>query len=179
MKTVFTVSIFILTSCVFSQSWKNVDQSFLNIKYKLPSNWGKDGFGSDFGYWDDGGSSVCDCAGTINSDYDTKISMVIYPTDSKTDPLRREIVWDYKFVPSGNKQTVKAKKLTFEKEVSKWELLQGSDEYNKMLDDVVWKLTVNMSNYGLIIYFWGDEEMMKENESTLLKILDTMVMIKK
>jgi len=138
-----------------------------------------DGFGSDFGYWDDGGSSVCDCAGTINLDDDNKLGMVIYPTDAKTDAKRREFVWDYHFILSGNVQTLETKKIKFEKEISKWELTEGSDEYMGMLGDVVWKLTTKTDNYGLIIYIWGDEANIKKNESTLLKIVDTMVMVKK
>jgi len=162
----------------FSQGWQSVDQSGYNVKYKLPDDWSIDGFGGED--WDDYGSSVCECSGTINFGGDNgKLGMVIYPFNNKTDGKRREKVWDYHFVDAELYQDIKTKKLTFRKEVSVWELTSGSDEYMGMLDDVVWKLTAQSGKNGLIIYFWGDADLMQQNESNLLKILDSMVMIKK
>lgn len=180
MKFLFTIISYSFIGLSFSQSWRNVDQSDYNVKYKLPSSWEVDGFGSGFDYWDDAGSSVCSCAGTINYGYDRKLGMVIYPFNDQTDVVRREYVWDYHFVPSTSVQTVTSKKLSFQRVISKWEMNEGSsDEYMGMLDDVVWKLTTKSGSNGLIIYFWGDASMMLANEKNLYKILDSMVMVKK
>jgi len=162
-----------------AQGWRSVDQSDFNVKYKLPTSWEVDGFGGGFGYWNEGGSSVCDCAGTINYGYDRKLGMVLYPFEIGSDGQKREYIWDYHFVPSTSVQTVTAKKISFQRVISKWELSQGTDEYMGMLDDVVWQLTARTEKYGFIIYFWGDASMMLANEKNIYKILDSMVMVKK
>lgn len=170
----------------FAQGWRMVDQSGYNVKYKLPAEWEIDGFGGGFGSWDEYGSSVCGCSGTINYGPDRKIGMVLYPYEnsiSETELMRkRDYVWDYhyNFVGAIQQDNYTAKKITFSWSKSKWELPEGaSDEYMGMLDDEVWYFTVNGENYGLVIYFWGDVDLMKKNEPTILKILDSMVMVKK
>ncbi len=177
--------LFVGVNC-FAQTWQVVDQSGYNVKYKLPDDWEIDGFGGGFGSWDEYGSSVCDCSGTINYGPDRKIGMVLYPYDNtiaETDLMRkRDYVWDYhyKFVEAVPQDNYDAKKMNFTWSKSTWELPEGaSDEYMGMLDDEVWYLTVNGKKYGLIIYFWGDVDLMQQNKSTLLKILDSMVMVKK
>jgi hypothetical protein len=162
-----------------AQGWRAVNQTDFNVKYKLPTSWEVDGFGGGFGYWNEGGSSVCDCAGTINYGYDRTLGMVLYPFEIGSNGKKRENVWGYHFVPSTSVQTVTAKKIAFQRVISKWELNSGSDEYMGMLDDVVWQLTAKTEKYGLIIYFWGDASLMLANEKEIYKILDSMVMVKR
>ena len=182
MKFIFSIIISSVFSLGFSQSWSGINQSDFNMKYKLPTTWEVDGFGSSEEYWDLDGSSVCNCAGTINFGPDRKLGMVVYPIRSDYSDsvmVKRQYVWDYHFVPSTSKQTVTAKKISFQREISKWELNSGTDEYMNMLDDVVWKLTSKTTNYGFVIYFWGDASVMLANEKTIYKILDSFVQVKK
>ena len=79
MRITLSIIGFCLTQLGFSQAWRNVSQADLNIKYKLPNSWEVDGFGAGYGYWDEGGSSGCDCAGTIYYGYNRALGMVIYP----------------------------------------------------------------------------------------------------
>ena len=164
----------------FSQSWSKIDQADFNIKYKLPTSWEVDGFGSGFDYWDDDGSSVCDCAGTINYGPDRLLGMVIYPIDSKSDLTKREYVWVYHFRPEvAMANEYITKKLTFVKTISNWEKAGDTNDYIDMLNDEVWMFTVTGKNYGFVIYFWGDINIMKKNEKTIYKILDSFVQYKK
>lgn len=180
MKLLFSISAFFIAQFSIAQSWRTIDQSDFNVKYKLPTTWEVDGFGGGYGYWNEGGSSVCDCAGTINYGYDRKLGMVLYPFEIGSDPAKREYVWDYHFVVSTSVQTVTAKKISFQRIISKWELPEGSsDEYMGMLDDVVWQLTAKTEKFGLIIYFWGDQYLIQQNEKNIYKILDSMVQLKK
>ena len=179
MKLIFSIISCCFFCAGFSQSWRKINQSELNIKYKLPTTWEVDGFGGYFDNWEEGGSSVCTCGGTINFGPDRTLGMVIYPTKSNSDMTLREYVWDYHFVPTTSVQTVTAKKISFQRVISKWELTNGSDEYMGMLDDVVWQLTAKTENYGFIMYFWGDASIMLANEKTIYKILDSIVQVKK
>lgn len=164
----------------YSQTWRKINQEDLNIKYKLPTTWEVDGFGGGFDYWNVAGSSVCECGGTINYGPDRLLGMIIYPTDAKSDLKSRDYVWDYHFVPSISVQTVTAKKISFQRVVSKWEMdSNGSDEYMGMLNDVVWQLTAKGENFGFVMYFWGDASIMLANGKTIYKILDSMVQVKK
>lgn len=184
MKNILSLLIFFGIQAISAQTWRTVNQSDFNVKYKLPSDWEIDGFGGSFGEWDEGGSSVCDCAGTINFGYDRKLGMVLYPfsnASAESEVMRkRDYVWDYHYIFSSkvNKPDYVTKKLTFTIAVSKWELPNDTKDYSEMLDDEVWFIMVSGKNYGLIIYFWGDSDLMKKNESTLYKILDSIVMIK-
>jgi hypothetical protein len=185
MKYLFSIISYCFIGLSFSQAWRTINQSDYNVKYKLPSSWEIDGFGSGFGYWDEGGSSVCDCAGTINYGYDRKLGMVLYPYSNLSAEdsvmVKRDYVWDYhfNFTSASDAPNYVTKKLTFQKKISKWEQADVGKDYLEMLDDEVWWFTVSGENYGLIIYFWGDETLMRANETDLYKILDSMVMVKK
>lgn len=177
MKLIFSaISLFFFYSG-FSQSWRKIDQTDYNMKYKLPKNWEVDGFGSGFNHWDEGGSSVCSCSGTINFGPDRKLGMVIYPTISTSDLSKREYVWDYHFIPAVSLiyDDYHTKTLEFEKTISKWELETIGSDYSEMLDDEVWKFTAKGLDYGFIIYFWANPDIMIKNKKTIYKILDSFV----
>ncbi len=179
MKLIVTIIAFSFFKTSFSQSFKKVEQPELNVEYKLPESWEVDGFGSSFDDWEGTGSAVCSCGGTINFGYNRKLGMVIYPVGSKSDKKKRENIWHYHFVPEVKNTLYKTKSLTFKKTVSKWELPAGMEDGHEILDNEVWNFTVNGSNYGFIIYFWGKKELIKENEKVIAKILDSFTQLKK
>jgi hypothetical protein len=163
---------------VFSQGWIKINQRDYNVTYKLPKQWEVDGFGSGFGSWDEGGSSVCDCAGTINYGLNRALGMVIYPYEKTADLVKRSFVWDYQFAENTAVEQIQTKVLQFEKQVSKWNLTKGTDEGMDMLDDEVWKFTFTGARYGVIIYFWGNADLMKKNAITIQRIMDSVVLVK-
>ena len=181
MKLIFSIIAFCVFSLGFSQTaWTDIDQSYFNMKYKLPDSWEVDGFGSGFGSWDEDGSSVCECSGTINFGPGRKLGMVVYPTSVKTDPKRRENIWYYHFVPNSETSVYISKKLKFKKTISKWE--QNDDvirDDDDMMNDEVWRFELKNGRFGFIIYFWGDSSVMASNEKTIYEILDSLVPIKK
>jgi hypothetical protein len=162
---------------IFSQGWIKINQEDYNVTYKLPRQWEVDGFGSGFGSWDTGGSSVCDCAGTINYGFNRALGMVIYPFEKTANLVKRNFVWNYEFVSSNEVISIQTKILEFKQEISSWKLENGSDEGN-MLDDEVWKFTFTGARYGLVVYFWGDKELMKKNTLTIQRIMDSMQLVK-
>lgn len=179
MKTILIIGCF-LFSLGFSQSWRSINQSDYNVKYKLPSTWEIDGFGGNESSWENPGSSVCECAGTINFGPERKLGMVIYPNKDNFGEQKREYVWDYHFISvSSELESYNTKKLFFNKFISKWEQPNGSDDYIGMLNDEVWKFTSKSNSYGFVIYFWGDPEIVKQNETIIYQILDSFVQVKK
>lgn len=178
MRALIITTFLLLNTAVFAQGWVKINQKDYNVTYKIPKQWEVDGFGSGFGSWDEGGSSVCDCAGTINYGFDRALGMVIYPFEKTADLMKRNFVWNYQFVEDGAVEKIQTKVLQFEKQISKWTLNDGSDEGMNMLDDEVWKFTFKGARYGLVIYFWGDKDLMQKNSTTIQKIMDSLVLVK-
>ncbi len=158
---------------------KKVEQTEMNMKYELPKTWEVDGFGGGFGDWESDGSSVCNCSGTINFGPDRKLGMVVYPVTSRSDMKKRENVWDCHFVATAKTSAYTSKKMTFTKSVSKWEQLGEVKENAEMMDDEVWSFNTTGPNYGFVIYFWGDKNVVNENEKIITKILDSFIQLKK
>ncbi len=178
MKIIASVITCCLFSSGFSQVMRKIDQSDFNVTYKLPTFWEVDGFGGGFDYWNAGGSSVCDCAGTINFAYERTLGMVIYPFDAESDLVIREYIWDYHFVSGASTTSYKTKKITFEKTVSKWEKNNPADYEMETLNAEVWRFKVTGPRYGLIVYFWADPDVLHFSEKMIDKILNSMVQIK-
>ena len=154
----------------FAQKWKKVDQSWMNVTYSLPAHWETDGFGSDGNNFDGTGSSVCECAGSINFGDDRSIGMVIYPFNKNSDASRRMAVWDFRFKEVPNKSNFAAKAMSFEESLSVWE---GEGDEN-MKQAVVKRYISKRKGVNVIIYFWGQAEMMKANETSIKKILQSI-----
>jgi hypothetical protein len=178
MKILFVAALLSFNTALFAQGWAKINQRDYNVTYKLPKQWEVDGFGSGFGSWDEPGSSVCDCAGTINYGFDRALGMVIYPFEKTADLVKRNFVWNYEFVSKNAVISIQTKMLEFKKEISTWKLENGTDEGMNMLDDEVWKFTFTGARYGLVVYFWGDKDLMQKNSMTIQKIMDSMMLVK-
>lgn len=158
-----------------AQRWKKIKQSYYNMTYKLPSNWWLDGFGSEED-WEAYGSSVCECAGSINGyeeygdeDEQEWVKMAIYPFKKGMDMERRLMVWDAKFKPSDQVSKEKTDHLTFKKTVSTWETADG-----EMRGNEVWQYLSDDHPYGFVIYFFGPPQYMKKNRQTIEKIIHSL-----
>jgi len=179
MKKALIIIILVFVSIsLFSQNWQNIDQKYLGMKYDLPEDWEIDGFGGGCGYWEEYGSSVCYCAGTINigKRYSEKeIFMVVYPVQIKdsVNTIKRNMVWGMIFDENGSKSIIKTKKYTFEKNVSIW---KPETDYPYSGNEV-WKLYTSSKNQYYIIYFWAKPEVMKENEKIIAQILESFRII--
>lgn len=164
---------------LFGQKWRKVNQKYYGMTYELPSSWEVDGFGSDDD-WEQNGSSVCDCAGSINigNRFEAdEIYMVVYPTKIKDslNASKRLKVWEMVFDTSGAKSEVKTKNLSFQKISSKW-TKATADEY---VDNEVWKLTTEFKNQYYVLYFWAKPSVMKKNASLINKILESFKPVEK
>jgi|SRR5687767_14968384 len=177
MRSLFIALFLSLNTAIFAQGWIKINQRDYNVTYKLPKQWEVDGFGSGFGYWDEGGSSVCDCSGTINYGLNKALGMVIYPFEKTADLVKRNFVWNYQFVENTAVEQIQTKILKFEKKISKWYTPDGYDD-GGMLDDEVWKFTFTGARYGVVVYFWGDKDLMQKNRTTIQKIMDSLVLVK-
>lgn len=167
IRFILTALILSVISCYGQKiKWQKVDQSYYGMKYELPKDWAIDGFGT---------SSVCHCAGTINTGNSSKkneIQMVAYPalSDSALYNGMRTEVWDWKFVENENRTTYKAKSLTFEKTISKW---NGENTRLGLEPDFeVWRFTTAFKNQHYVIYFWAAKKILSRNEKMILEILN-------
>lgn len=179
-KTLFTI-MFLFLGLSFSaqsQEWRKINQKYFGVKYMLPESWEVDGFGGDD--WESYGSSVCQCAGTINIGNrfeEDDIFMVIYPTreNDSIDGWKRTHVWDMKFVNTGETEVVKTKHARFKKMVSKWKKETAGDR----ADDVVWRFTTSYKRQHYVIYFWAKPETISENKELIEKILHSIKPVKR
>jgi hypothetical protein len=174
MKILLVFTALILTSITcFGQKtkWQKVDQSYYGMKYELPDNWAIDGFGT---------SSVCHCAGTINSGKVKKneIFMAAYPalSDSAIHDGMRTQVWDWEFVDTNVRTTHRTKSLIFEKTVSKWTTFR-TDQF-RFEDSEVWRFTTSFKNQYYVLYFWADPKVLPKNEKLILEILNRFKAVK-
>ena len=118
--------VFLFFSITFvnaQKNWNTIQQKDYGITYNLPKNWEVDNFGYSEN-WEEG-SSVCQCAGTINgtNTFENKIKMVIYPINLKdtTEINKRNKVWDLEFIPSlQKKNNIKINDFIFEKTIGSW-----------------------------------------------------------
>ena len=167
----------------FGQKWQKVNQSFYGCKYELPPNASIDGFGSE--NWEEIGSAVCDCAGSINSfpksSYEPSqdVVMVVYATRYK-DSLqvgKRMKVWDMQFADTDKKTKLitKKSKLSFEKKVSTWVVGTAQEAYQ---DTEVWRFTVESKGQYYVLYFIALPKVMRKNESNILQILESFTIVK-
>ena len=175
---IIIIVLFSLGLKIYPQSWRIVDQSDYNMKYKLPKSWNVDGFGAsdDWGAY---GSSVCHCSGTINfSDIDSmRVGMVVYPClKEDVNSEKRQKVWNYEFIKQGDFDTIKTKKLTFIRQKSDF---GNEDDYYNSKDYEAWQLIAYNGKFAFVIYFWGRNESMKREEKTIIKILESFIGIKK
>ncbi len=177
-KTVILISMLIAVLAVQAQDWVEVNQKYFGIKYRLPDSWEIDGFGGND--WESYGSSVCECAGTINIGNrfdDDEIFMVVYPTKFKDslDIEKRRKVWDMVFDSNGEKSQIKTKNCTFEKIISKW----TDGTAGKRKGWTVWQLKTNYKNKQYyVMYFWAKPEVMKNNEDLLMQILNSIKLVR-
>jgi hypothetical protein len=178
MKFIFSAIVFSIFSTGFSQGWRTIDQSGLNVKYKLPGSWEVDGFGGGVGYWEEAGSSVCSCAGTINFAYNRTLGMVIYPFTATSDMTTREYIWDYHLVPATQSGSYATKKLSFTKTISKWKKENPADYDLETLNAEVWMFKFTGPEYGWIVYFWAEPTLLHAKEKTIYMILDSFTQVK-
>lgn len=161
MRKFFLLALLLHTLSGISQEWQKIDQSFFKMKYELPADWWVDGFGGDD--WDAYGSSVCECAGTINGTDSPKIRMVIYPSEENgVADSKRQKVWSHVFQSSENEEQITAGKNKYSLTKSRWE---DSDK------EEVWQLITKKGKYYFIMYFWAEPAIMKSQEETILRIL--------
>ncbi|NOQ72940.1 MAG: hypothetical protein GQ574_13105 [Crocinitomix sp.] len=171
---IFTASILLSITSYGQKKWQKIDQSGYGMKYELPKDWEIDGFST---------SSVCHCAGTINSVNrfsKNEILMVAYPalSDSALYNGMRTEAWDWKFAENDERTTYKAKSLTFEKTVSKWMPESPQDDYDEYEGYEVWRFTTAFKNQHYVIYFWAAEKVLSKNEKRLLEVLNRFKAVK-
>ncbi|TNE54130.1 MAG: hypothetical protein EP338_08170 [Bacteroidetes bacterium] len=183
MKHLIVWSMLLIASGVWGQKdekWVSIDQSYYGMKYKLPQSWEVDGFGSSD--WDDYGSSVCRCAGTINigDRYGEKtLYMVAYPSlDLKSiREGKRSQVWDWKYDDPGTQGTMKKYGKT------RWYLTRSSwtKESTKEEDGdlVVWRYITTYKKQYYVVYFWAKEDVMLEKSGEIDQILSGMKLIRR
>jgi hypothetical protein len=167
------ILLMVLQLGLFGQKWRKVNQKYYGMTYELPSSWEVDGFGADDD-WEQNGSSVCDCAGSINIGnrfQPDEIYMVVYPTKIRdsVNASKRLKVWEMVFDTTGAKSEVKTKNLSFRKIVSKW-TKETAGEY---ADNEVWRLKAEFKNQYYILYFWAKPNVIKKNLCLLNKILES------
>ena len=152
----------------YSQRWSKMKQDYYNMTYKIPADWWADGFGMDDD-WDDGGSSVCDCAGSINGNDDIDVRMAIYPFKKGQDMEKRTYVWGSKFKDAASTESLVSKYLKFKKTISTWEEAGGDMEGNE-----VWRYVSDDNQYGFIIYFFGKPESLNKHQEMIEKIVKSI-----
>jgi hypothetical protein len=165
-----------MTSVCYAQKWKNIDQKYYGMKYKLPANWAIDGFGQDDD-WDANGSSVCECAGTINTfrrfEKD-EILMVAYPFENTKGEVlkdsKRMKVWDMQFDTSSIKKSfeITGKYARFQGNVGSW--VKGTEEDGKVYE--VWRLTTKYNKQSYVLYFWANPAIMEKEKKTIYSIVE-------
>lgn len=170
MKTAASILLLIASIPLHAQELKAIDQSWMNVTYKLPIDWETDGFGSVVNNFDGAGSSVCECAGTINFGPNRELGMVIYPFNEKSDTARRNSIWNFRFIESPPSSKIKTKKITFLETRSAWKTIGVLD--NNMLDDTVLRYNTQSKGVNLVIYFWGDPNIMFAYEKTSKKFFN-------
>lgn len=169
----FTFILLISFSAIYAQKWREIDQSPMGIKYKLPDTWEVDGFGST--NFDDDGSSVCDCAGTINIGNrfeENEIYMVLYPARTEESALgeKRNQVWGMVFDNNGTKSKyVVKKKLVFDITTSTF----TKETEGNYPDNKVMKIILEHKKQYYVIFFWAKPEVLDQNMSTIYSILDS------
>jgi hypothetical protein len=162
---------------ITAQKWETIKQDYFGMKYKLPDSWEIDGFGGND--WEETGSSVCDCAGTINIGNrfsEKEIYMVVYPSRQKDsiDNKKRRMVWDMEFKDTINSVQIKTKYCFFTKKVSKWK--EGTEE--NYAGSEVWQLKTSFKNQYYLIYFFAKPEVINENEPILIEIINNFQPVK-
>lgn len=165
------------------QEWQKVDQSYYGCKYELPKDASIDGFGGED--WEQVGSSVCDCAGSINSFPNSSFNpskdvvMVLYVSRYK-DSLqndKRMHVWDMKFADTQKKSKLvtKKNKIAFEKKISTW--AEGTEQEGYK-DAEVWRFTTEGKGQYYMLYFIALPTIMRKNEKNILRVLDSFTIMK-
>lgn len=154
-----------------AQKWIKVNQSYYGMKYKLPPDWAVDGFGFD-NNWEGYGSSVCDCAGSINISGNDSLHMVIYPSKkSGVDSLKRNRIWDYTFVVAKKIDDINGKNLIFETSTG-YLTCEGCSEESTKDKYTIRYFGKFKSNY-YFIYFYGSETYINKNQALIHSILGT------
>ncbi|MFT5824103.1 MAG: hypothetical protein ACI8ZM_005369 [Crocinitomix sp.] len=174
LRLIFTTIILLSITTYGQKKWRKIDQGDYGMKYELPKDWDIDGFST---------SSVCHCAGTINSINrfsKNQILMAAYPalSDSALYNGMRIEVWDWRFEESDARTTYKSKFLTFEKTVSKWMPEATEDDYDEYEDHEVWRFTTAFKNQYYVIYFWAAKKVLSKKEKMLLEILNRFKAVK-
>lgn len=169
---------------VFAQPGKHTDwlrYEQFGISYRLPADWEVDGFG-DYAKsgWEEHGSAVCNCTGTINSSDSLGIKMVIYPsTQAGLDSAKRYQVWDYTWLPDSTitrgpidfstRGAMGYPNLRWAHRISKWS--GRGEEAGK----TVWQLkTCADRDFFLLVYFWGSADVIQNQGQLLIDILSTI-----
>lgn len=176
MKKIASILLLFASIHLHAQEWKAIDQSWMNVTYRVPIDWETDGFGSDGNNFDGTGSAVCECAGTINFGPNRELGMVIYPFNEKSDTARRKSIWNFRFTETQLSSKLKTKKITFQETQSVWQTKGVLD--NNMLDDTVLRYTTQSKGINLVIYFWGDPSIMFAYERTIKEILQSISIVR-
>jgi len=137
---------------------------FAGVQYQIPAHWEGDPFGSYIPKeWNDHGSAVCECTGIIHIDYDKDLKMVFYPSSLEDlESERHNMIWDYKYERAPKKESIKVGKITFEREISKFE---NSDKY------VVWRYKTIVGKYGYLLYYFASPDIVEQNTETIQSIV--------
>jgi WG containing repeat len=158
---------------------KTMKLEYLKLALLLPDGWRADGFGGDIGNWEEGGSSVCDCAGVIVDNVPQgNIKMVIYPYLIKNaENPKRLMVWDYTWEQNRDlpAKTVKAKNLSFTLQQGHW-MLKGEKTKMEVLQGEALSGQV-----GYRIYIWNDNAEngnMQTCEQYIQLLLDSVMALK-
>lgn len=157
----------------FGQKWQRVDQQYYGMKYELPKDWEIDSFGSD-NDWEFGGSSVCDCAGTVNigNRYkEDEVYMVVYPSkyEDSLNATKRTMVWGMTFEDLSAEENYLADHCIFTRDSGRWspEFTGGFTDYE------VWQFKTSGKGNYYVLYFWALPQAMKKHEKIIYHILDS------
>lgn len=154
----------------------------LNMEYELPAGWETKSFFKED--WEmPGGNNVCQCAGVLNTfkipgggDFDY-IYFSVYPSDRKhANAEKRQGVWQYKFVPVEQVDTVKTDHLVWEKQTSKLKPFGSSD--NRFKDYTAYKYYSHFGPTYYIMYIWAKPFMLQKYKAKLDAIVASFKPIK-
>ena len=159
-----------------AQKKQSVNFPNLNIQYEIPDTWKVQEYFK--GSWEDpGGSSACKCALAINIlkvpnavDFDY-IHFVVYPSTKKgqTDEKRKG-VWQYKFVPVEDEDTLRTDHMTWLRAKSKFTCVGE----NRFRDNIVYRYRANTNSTWYTVYVWAKPMMLETYAADLKHLLNTL-----
>lgn len=176
MKKLYFLFLIVIVYSGVGQELKQYSFPNLNIQYAIPDSWKVQEYFKNS--WEEpGGSSACKCALAINIlkipnavDFDY-IHFVVYPSTKKgqTDEKRKG-VWQYKFVPVEEEDTVKTKHLTWLRSKSKFTCIGE----NRFKDNIVFRYRSGTTSTWYTVYIWAKPSVLEYYQGDIKEILNSI-----